>query len=157
MPEILNLLDASSWNQVYTQSKNAVQVTPLGGYIPIPAFEVPVIMHSRVFVIRNICINTRPRWRFAGNLKSRVAAPIAGINSPPVEIASFYIQLNRTKLIVLPVFVNNYDLVLETATWLKDLSITIWEYVGVIEDTTEELIGVTRVDILRVEAKIDAF
>ena len=152
---ILNLLDPASWNQVYTEARTAVQATPQGAYIPIPAFEVPITMHSRVFVIKAICINTKPRWRFAGNLKPRVAAPIAGINSSPVEVASFYIQLNRTKLIVLPAFVTDYNLVLETATWLKDLSITIWEYVGAVEDTTEELIGVTRVDILRVEAKID--
>lgn len=152
---ILNLLDPASWNQVYTESRTAVQATPLGAHIPIPAFEIPIVMHSRVFVIKTTCVQTKPRWRFAGNLKPRIAAPIAGIVSPPVEIASLYIQLNRTKLIVLPSFVTDYNLVLETPTWLKDLSITIWEYVGAIEDTTEELIGVTRVDILRVESKID--
>lgn len=152
---ILNLIDPASWNQVYTESRTAVPATPQGAHIPIPAFEIPITMHSRVFVLKAVSTNTKPRWRFAGNLKPRVAAPIAGINSPPVEIASLYVQLNRTKLIVLPAFLTDYNLVLETAPWLKDLSITIWEYVGTIQDTTEELIGIARIDILRVESKID--
>lgn len=152
---ILNLLDPASWQQVYDEARTAQLATSEGGYFPIPIFEIPVSMQSRVLAVRCLSSTAKFRWRFAGNLKPQVLAPIDGINSPPVEIASIYLQLNRTKLIVLQPYAENYNVVIENAPWLQDLRITIWEYKGEIEDTTEELIGVARVDILRVEAKVD--
>jgi hypothetical protein len=152
---ILDLLNPSNWNQVYDEARSAQPATPSGAYYPIPIFEIPVVLNSRVLVVRCISTTAKTTWRFAGNLKPQVAAPVAGVISPPVEIASIYLQVNRTRLIVLQPYANNYNLVLENAPWLKDLRVTIWEYIGTVEDTTEELIGVARVDILRVEAKID--
>ena len=152
---ILDLLNQDNWNQAYDESRIAQPATEAGGYYPIAVFEIPIVFQSRVLAVRCLSSTAKSSWRFAGNLKPQVAAPIAGINSPPVEIASIYLQLNRTRLVVLHPYATNYNLVLENAPWLKDLRLTIWEYTGAIEDTTEELIGVARIDILRVESKID--
>jgi hypothetical protein len=152
---LLDLLNQNNWNQIYEEARTAQAAMEAGGYYPIPIFEIPLALQSRVLAVRCFSSTAKFTWRFAGNLKAQVSAPIAGINSPPLEVANIYLQLNRTKLVVLQPYVSNYNLVLENAPWLKDLKITIWEYTGAIEDTTEELIGIARVDILRVEAKID--
>lgn len=152
---LLDLLNQDNWNQIYDESRTAQPATEAGGYYSIPIFEIPIILQSRVLAVRCLSTTAKYSWRFAGNLKPQVAAPIAGINSPPLEVASIYLQLNRTRLIVLQPYATNYNLVLENAPWLKDLRVTIWEYTGAIEDTTEELIGIARIDILRVEAKVD--
>lgn len=152
---ILDLLNPDNWNQIYQEERTAQPATEAGGYYPIPIFEIPFVLQSRVLAVQCFSSTAKPTWRFAGNLKPQVAAPIAGINSPSLEISSIYLQLNRTRLVVLQPYAGSYNLVLENAPWLKDLRVTIWEYIGGIEDTTEELIGITRIDVLRVEAKVD--
>lgn len=151
-----NLNNSQDWSLVYQDYKQAQQVTSEGGYLPIPAFELPVLLHSRILVAKTVSnIPAGKRWKWAGNLRANQQFPNAGVNSQPSEIAIFSLFLNRSKLLILPEVANNYQLILSDAFWLRDLQLTIYEFTGEASNEIQELIETVKTDVLRVEAKID--
>jgi len=151
-----NLNNAQDWALVYQDYKQAQQITPQGGYLPLPAFEVPILLHSKILVARTVSnIPAGKRWKWAGNLRANQQFPNAGVNSQPSEVAIYSLFLNRSKLLVLPEAANNYQLILSDAFWLRDLQLTIYEFIGEGSSETQELIETVKADILRVETKLD--
>lgn len=151
------LNNSQNWFLSYQDYKESMQVTPLGGYTPLPAFEVPILFSSKVLIVRtNSTIPAGKRWKWAGNLRAFQRLPNAGINSQKSEIASYSLFLNRSKLITLPEIASGYELVLSDAFWLRNLQLTIYEFTGSISDNLTQLVTTVQNDILRIESKIDS-
>lgn len=151
-----DLNNAQSWALIYQEYRQAQQVTPQGGYIPIPAFEVPTLLSSRILIAKTVSnIPAGKRWRWAGNLRINQAFPNSGVNSQPTEIIAYPLYLNRSKLLVLPETATNYNLILSDAFWLRDLQLSIYEFTGEGNSEVIELIQTVKIDVLRIEAKID--
>lgn len=152
------LNNSQNWSLAYQEYKQAVQATPNGGYYPLPAFEVPITFSSKILIAKTISnIPVGKRWKWAGNLRAFQAFPNAGINSQKSEIASYSLFLNRSKLLRLPELASNFELVLSDAFWLRDLQLTIYEFTGLLTGDVTELVQDIKVDLLRIESKIDAF
>jgi hypothetical protein len=131
------LNNKNNWQLVYQEYKQAVQVTPLGGYSPLPAFEVPVRLSSRILIVKTVSnIPKGKRWKWAGRLRAFQSFP-TGINSQKSEVASHSLYLNRSKLLTYPELTSNFELVLSDAFWLRDLQLTIFEFTG--EATTSAI------------------
>lgn len=154
---VLELTRKGSWNQIYNEAREAVQATPEGGFYPIPAFEVPFLFERNVLAVRCFSRTAKAHWKLAGYLVQRIRIGTGGTASPLPSVDSHrvYMRLNRTALVVFKRLSPTYELVLENATWLKDLQVTIWEYQGSQSDTTEDLIQTLKIDILRVESKLE--
>ena len=154
----LELSNPNSWNQVYDESRVFTQSEgQVYSYTPIPAFEVPFLFTTHVLIVRCLCtIPTGKRWRWAGNLKYQFSAPVAGINSPIITGTEVSLKLNRAKLIKFPKIASNYQLTIGDAFWLSNLRVTIWEYLPVVENYTDNLIFELGDDLARIESKIDA-
>jgi hypothetical protein len=151
------LNNSQNWSLAYQEYKESIQVTPQGGYTPLPAFEVPIIFSSRILIAKTVSnIPVGKRWKWAGNLKALQAFPNAGINSQKSEIASYSLSLNRSKLIILPEIASGYELILSDAFWLRNLQLTIYEFTGSISDNLTQLVTAVQSDVLRIESKIDA-
>lgn len=139
---VLQLTTQENWFQIYDESRTAQIATPSGGYYPIPAFEIPILLERHVLAVRCLSTTAKPTWRFAGTLSQRFQAGTGGTASPlpTVEASAIGLRLNRTKLVVFKKFTANYQLLFENAYWLKDLRLSIWEYRGIESDSTEDLI-----------------
>lgn len=153
---VLNLQGQGIWNQVYNEHRNATLVQT--AHIPIPAFEISFLFESHILAVRCLSTTAKAHWRFAGILSQQFQIGTGGTASPlpDVTASQHKSRLNRTELIIFPKLTGNYQLIFEPAYWLKDARLTIWEYTGIESDTTEELIQTLKVDLIRIESKVDA-
>ncbi|WP_017314922.1 hypothetical protein [Mastigocladopsis repens] len=154
---VLQLTTQGNWSQIYDESREAVIATSAGGHYPIPAFEVPFLFEKHILAVPCLSKSAKAHWRFAGNLIQRIQIGTGGSASPlpPVDGARVYMRLNRTALVVFKNYTSTYELLLENAPWLKDLRVTVWEYRGPQSDTTEDLIQTLKIDLLRIESKLE--
>jgi hypothetical protein len=53
---VLQLTTQENWFQIYDESRTAQIATPSGGYYPIPAFEIPILLERHVLAVR--CLST---------------------------------------------------------------------------------------------------
>lgn len=144
---ILQLLDASNWNLIYDEAREAELASPVGGFFPIPAFEIDSAIPNHILAVRCFSTTARSTWRFAGNLIQRISAPVSGEVSPPVEAGLIKMRVNRTRLVIFRQFTSSYELVLEVPVWFRSMRLTIWAYTGEQADTTELLINAMQADI----------
>lgn len=153
---VLDLTGVGNWSQVYDESRTAVLMAP-DAYIPIPAFEVGVLIESPILAVRAFCQSAKPTWRFGGLLIQRFQIGTGGAASPlPLaEASDRALRVNRTQLIVFPKLTANYELLFTCPYWFPDCRLTVWEYSGVNSDTTEKLLELIQIDLNTIEVKID--
>ena len=146
----------SNWNPVYDEHRNAIAVTDKD-FAPIAAFEIGFLFESHILAVRCLSASAKAHWRFGGSLSQKFPIGTGGTASslPEVIAAERQMRLNRTALIRFPKLTSNYQLVFEPAYWHQHIRLTIWEYVGPESDTTEELIQTLKIDLFRIENKID--
>lgn len=154
---LLDLQGQGVWAQVFDEQREATKATDTV-YLPIPAFEIGFSFEAHVLAVRCLSQTAKAHWRFAGNLSQRFQIGSGGAASPlPTVTASrLGLRLNRAELVRFPALVSAYELLFEPPHWLKDLRLTIWEYNGPESNTTEEMIEAARVDLVRIESKIDS-
>lgn len=154
MPTDLN--NAQNWEIIYQEYKEAQQATVEGGYLPLSAFEVPVLINSQILIVKTVSIIPQgKRWKWAGNLKAFQQLSYSGLSAQSVEVANYPLYLNRSKLIAIPSNISNYQLTLSDAFWLRNLQLSIYQYTGIIEDDLLELATNTYAKVLTIETKID--
>lgn len=139
---ILQLTSRGNWNQIYDESREAVPTSVREIFYPIPAYEIPFLLKSHILAVRCLSSSAKATWRYAGTLNQKIQIGTGGTTSPlPVaEAFSMGLKLNRTKLLVFKKYTQQYQLLFEPPHWLRDLRLTIWEYVGSESDSTEDLI-----------------
>ena len=154
---VSDLNNSNNWELSYQEYKQALPATPKGGYLPLPAFEVPITFQNRVIIARTVSnIPSNKRWKWAGKLRAYQNYPNGGVGSQRSEIAEHSLFLNRSKLMIMPGLANNYELVLSDAFWLRDLQLSIYSFTGSFEGVTNELLNQLLIDTSRIESKIDA-
>lgn len=131
----------------------------------IDPFEVPLLFSQHVLAINAFSRDVKPRWRTAGYLTQTYSgvsfedSPVSDSPSSPtygVDAASKRIGLNTIELLTMPRLASDFYLWFDPVPWLLSLSLSIWEYQGTeTPDRIEELIETIKVDIARVEVKID--
>lgn len=140
------------WEQVYDGNIAAQQPGP-GIFLPIPRITIPLILHERVIVVGTSSVDFRPNWRFSGILSQRLVIPALGTGL--VDGHKQTLRLNALSLIVLPVLTPDYRLDYDVFHWIRDISLSVWRYMGPEQDALAELIETVKVDVIRVENKLD--
>lgn len=140
------------WEQVYDGTVEAMKPTP-DTYVPIPRITIPILLHERVIVVGTSSVNARPNWRFSGTLSQRLV--ISGLGPGLVDGYKQTLRINALSLIVLPLLTPDYRLEYDVFHWIRDISLSVWRYVGNEQDELAELIESVKVDVIRVENKLD--
>lgn len=153
----LELTNQANWLQVYDELREVVRVSPIA-YNPLPPFDIPFLFDRRILSVKTVSLTAKPFWQYGGMLTQRFEIGSGGTSSllPVADFTRRKLKLNATELIILPQYTENYGLFVKPPYWVEDLRITIWEYTGPESDSTEDLIDLTRIDVLRVEAKVNA-
>lgn len=156
MSELLvNFGDETNWQPIHNQTVVAPQ---RGGaqYVPLLPFDLPVLVSSPILMALAENLDVRPWWFLGYRLQQLVETGIA----PGEMVGGFAnVPLNRPKLIRFPRYSAQYALRVHVPPWLDRMKIVIYEYVGDISDTgealTQEQADLIRIDLLRIEAKIN--
>lgn len=154
---ILNLTDQANWLQVYDASREVTNRTAIS-YTPLPPLEIPFLFDKRILSIKVTSTTAKPYWKHGGVITQRFRIGSGGSASvlPIADFTRRKLHLHRTELFIFPQYTENYQLLLDAPYWVEDLRLTIWEYTGPEADSTDELVELTRIDVLRVEAKVNA-
>jgi hypothetical protein len=156
MPLILDLANPVNWNQVYSTTVAAVFIGS-DRYAPIPKITVPVLLESQVVACYVTCLPDKPTWRFAAwmNQNIQTGLTIGGLTDAE-NVQRRKIWLRKITLARLEKLSENYSISFDVPSWFQSVSLQVWEYTGVIEDSTEDLINQIRDNELpRLEQKID--
>jgi hypothetical protein len=140
------------WESLYDETKMVERPTP-DTFISIPRISIPILLHGRVIVFGTSSANAKPNWRFAGTLTQRLEIPSLG--SGLVDGFKQTVRINALSLLVLPNLTPDYRLDLDVFPWIQDISFSLWRYIGPEVDELVQLIETVKVDILRVESKLD--
>lgn len=152
---ILQLGNEANWNQIYFGTTNAYQIAQ-GKYAPIPKITVPTQLESPILAVYISCLPDTPTWYFGGWLNQKIFTGLTVGGSPDAEnVQRRKIWLNKITIIRLDRLSNNYSITFEIPKWFQSVSIQVWEYIGLYEDSTELLIEEMREDVLRIEQKVD--
>lgn len=153
----LDLANAANWEQFYYGSRSAELVDSFH-FRPLPEIAVDggTLRSARIIASFATSANAKPTWKAAGWLfqKVRVGVTVGG-GLDAVAESRQTVLLKKIQLHFWRPEISSYGLDFFTFRWLQQLDLTLWEYVGPITDLTQEAIDLTRIDILRAEAKID--
>lgn len=160
MPQrAIDLSNSDNWRLVWEKLTIAerVVIDPEKQHHPIPAIKMPVQLESPVFVVLVENQQAKSTWRYAGIVTQLVSTGIIDFGgSDDVEVTSRKLWLNRVSLHVFPNLTTSFSLKFYIPKWFEEVSITIWEYLGNYDDTTEQLIKQVRDENLtRIEEKLD--
>lgn len=147
-----DLTGAGVWEFLYDESREAQQPAP-GQYIPIPRVTLPILLQEKVIVIGTSSTKVRPNWKSAGTVTQRLLIPSLGVGV--VDGFRQNLRVNALTLVVFPQLTPDYQLDIDVHPWIRDLDISIWRYIGPEQNDIIELIQTLKIDVLRVEAKVD--
>jgi hypothetical protein len=146
------LTDPTLWEPIWDETLIA-ETIGVGSYKPIPRREIPILLNESVLAIGTSSATAPQNWRYAGRLVQRMTIP--GVSSGLVDGAEQRTKLNLLQLAIFPVNTPEYRLAYDTPPWITNLSVSIWRYTGPEIDTTQELIETLKVDVARVEFKLN--
>lgn len=152
---ILSLRSTENWQLVYNETATAGRRGP-AVYIPIAAFDIPILLSSPILVIEAENLDVKPWWWLGCRLQQVLQVGIV----PDRALGQFVnVPVNRPRLFRFPRMTADYSLRVEVPPWFEKLKISIFEYTGPIGDSTERLVqdqaDLIRIDLTRIETKID--
>ena len=160
----VRLSDAAVWRLMYLQTAQG-NINDWRNYrIPaIEPIEIPFTIEGRLLAIGATYIEARPTWRYAGVLTQEVPVSLddtliyPGISGgvTAIDTSNRRIPLNSTILQVFPRYASEHRYRFEPYGWIPRLTLGIWEYIGPESDSILEQIETLKVDISRIEVKID--
>lgn len=153
---VADIISPGRWAQVYSEQRTA-QFIGEREFYPIPPYFVSVLMHSPLLMVTATSQEVRSTWRLGGYLQQVIDSPDADFVEIPTKKA--FVPLNNFQLIRYPKWATAYKLRFFVPSWFSEVRLTIYEYQGELSDTTEDLVravtDLIRVDLTRIETKID--
>ena len=149
---VANFSDSALWALAYEEVRIEPQVFPRR-FPAIDPWVIPITFDSYVFAVAATTNLYQDNWYTAGYLSQNLAFPGTGFTIASGQ--TFKIPLNRTVLLVYPKVSSEFELRFSPCGWIIDITLRIWNFNGPIITREEELLDVIRVDLARVEAKVD--
>lgn len=158
----------NKWELVYTDTKASLdgrnrfrrQQAPL-----IEPFDIPVVFDSHILAIGASSQAARPTWFNCANiiqLATGVTVDDPGdwadgfTGSEPIIVSRQQLRLNQSlELFQFQPVSNELRIGFIPMPWIPEFSYGIYQFNGVVEDTTEDLIQAARAQLTTVETKID--
>ena len=149
---VANFSDSTLWNLAYEEIRIEEQTFPRR-FPAIDPWVVPITFDSHVFAVSASTALYKDSWYTAGYLSQTLE--FSGVGFTLASGATFRVPLNRTVLLIYPKLTDEFQLRFSPCGWIIDITLRIWNFNGPIITREEELLDVIRVDLARIEAKID--
>jgi len=140
MTQLYQFSNASNWNLLWSTNLTAPSVGAaiLKQYSSIPDFTMPLLISNPVVAVY-ITSETDPgKWRRGGYIKQKVQTGIADGGQVDSYLTQSFLQLRKINIVQLQEINGNFALEFSVPYWLRQVSISVWEYTGVIADTVEQ-------------------
>ncbi len=129
----------SVWSQSFTSEPAPGNRPELERYFPLPDISVPVQLNAELLAFYATSQDADPKWKFAANVKRKYVTGLTVGGNPDTVVDSKRIFLNQFSLLRYPVsFGSSYSLLISVPYWHRQISLYLWEYTGLIIDTSEQ-------------------
>jgi hypothetical protein len=135
---IVSLNNPQNWIRLFT---GEYEVTPIADgrrYVPIPSRLLPIQTDERILAVKAESTTALQNWQTGGWLIPTLDLSAAEFRE--ARWGQFKIPLRYAGLVLLPDLNVSYRLRLDIPKWIKDVRVDVWQYLGPIEDSTENLI-----------------
>lgn len=141
-----------NWEQIYSETREAIPAVP-NGYIPIPAFEVPILLESPLIAIRVSSPKAKSHWRSAGYIFQKIALGAGGAVSPLPDAISqaVFVRPNRVTLCSWAIWQTPYQLIYEIPFWFEEATVQIWQYKGPVSPSIDSRLADIEVTLEAIE------
>lgn len=151
---ILQLGNFNNWSLLYSETLTAEQTIEGRGYRSIPPLLIPTQIDHRIIVAGTIAgRGTRETWKTGGWLTPIIAWG-GNNNTLDADLGGWRLPLNQQRLILFPDIASNYKLRFAPPAWMQQISISIYQYSGPENDSTEILIAQMQTQLDRIESLV---
>lgn len=161
----LGLSDAGNWRLVYYQVHQGDLANRNTKIAMIEIIELPVTIPGRILAVGASYFEAPPSWHVAGYfyqevrgvaLNAALVFPgIAGSPTTAIDASKRRIVLNAIELHIFERLATEHSYRFETMRWIPKITLGVWEYIGAESDSTEDLLQTLRVDVARIEFKVN--
>lgn len=157
MSRLVDLDSAQLWEQRYVTHRFGAARPTGRGFVPLPPFKIPLLIESPIIAVRATSEEAGGSWKLGAWCDRVIPTSSQVIAIAQISAERNPLGLGKTTLLDFSQNpVDSYQLQIEPPYWMPDLRIEVWEYVGAIGDTLADDLDVARVDLVRIEAKLDA-
>ena len=118
-----NFSNSNNWDLAYQEGFISDSIGSLN--VGIPDFSSP-LLNSPYCLIQNEVINPKLSWRLLGNAKSTAQS-----NFFNAYLDRITLEINSSQIIRIK-DLSSYRLSFDINSWIPNLSIKVWEYVGTV-------------------------
>jgi hypothetical protein len=161
----LSLSQSGNWRLIYYQLHQGDLANRHTKIPMIETIELPISLPGRILAVGASYLAAPPSWYTAGyfyqevggiSLNDTLIFPGVSGGSPAVLDASKRrITLNTIELHVFDRLASEHSYRFEPMRWIPKITLGVWEYIGIETDSTEDLLETIKVDLTRLEVKVD--
>lgn len=142
MAIVYDLGNSANWQLTNSIERVAEPVITrvLERYYPIPDFEAPIQLSSPILAIYIESESDPGTWRRGGFVKQKIRTGIVGGGGNDAYLTVKPMYLRQINTYTFPLVSTAYSLEFSIPFWLRQISINVYEYTGLIADTTEQTI-----------------
>lgn len=151
---------AANWDLLFQSQYFENWITVYGKsfrYGP-PETTLPILITRPIVALRCESDEAPTTWRYAGLVRREIRTASQTQPLAKLQDSARKLTLGATNILNysdLP-DADSYNLVLVPAKWLPDIRVTLYQYIGPFGSTLQDELEAARVDLVRIEAKIDA-
>ncbi len=161
----LGLSTAGNWRLVYYQQHVGDPANRRVRAPMIDIIELPVTIPGRILAVGASYLDASPSWYTAGffyqevrgaTLDDTLVFPgVTGGSGAVLDACKKRIILNTIELHIFERLASEHSFRFEAMAWIPRIILGVWEYIGEESNSTEDLIQATRIDLARIEFKVN--
>ncbi|MCY7272384.1 MAG: hypothetical protein LH702_01225 [Phormidesmis sp. CAN_BIN44] len=161
----LSLSQTGNWRLIYYQLHVGDKANRNTKIPMIEVIELPITVASRILAVGASYLEAPPSWYVAGYFYQEVQGirlddtlifpGVTGGSGAVLDASKRRITLNTIELHIFNRLASEHSFRFEAMRWIPRITLGVWEYLGTETDSTEDLIQTLKVDLTRLEVKVD--
>lgn len=135
-----DLGDPLAWELIFTGTRSmSTAPKSLWKSLPIPEIVTDIQPISNIVAVRASSASNPGYWKFGGYASQKIVPGIAASGSSLLATTSSQkIWLDRLSILFFPDLTDSYYLTFNIPYWLRQIDLSVWQYLGAVEDSTEQ-------------------
>lgn len=151
----LELNKPENWESIFNKTVTAIKATNTQ-HAPIPDIKAEIDIDRRILAVQVTSDKAKSTWNWAGSLNQLNSSISNALGTNSQTIIKRKLWLNQINLLIFPRHTLTYRISIKVPNWFEDVSLKVWKYVGIENDTINDLIlEIRQEELQRIESKID--
>lgn len=160
----LNLNELGNWQLIYMREHVGDERAKRIRAPMIDPIQLPITLSGRFLAVSATYIQAKPTWNTAGWFYQEARVPlddapmfpgVQGTGFTTVDVAKKSVELNSMQLLGFSRYGTEQIYRFEPARWIPKIRLGVWQYTGSEIDPIIETLDTIKVDLVRIETKIN--